>query len=79
MPVCSFYTCMYVCIYVCMIIFVVIFYKRLDEEIIQYFLQGMRSKFLVCFVPAPSTVCMHLLEEQINGNYKYINAKSVCV
>ena len=65
--------------YVCMIIFVVMSYKKLDEEIILYFLQGMRSKFLVCFVPAPSTVCMHLLEEQINGNYKYISAKNVCV
>lgn len=46
---------------------------------------GLRSKFLVCFVPAPSTVCMHLLEEQINGDLKILNLKikknvvSVCM
>lgn len=42
-------------------------YVYLFSLLIFNFKSGVKSQFHVCFVPTQSTVCMHLLESQINN------------
>eukprot|EP01038_Epipyxis_sp_PR26KG_P009327 gene9327-12565_t len=42
--------------------------KIISQQLKTAMKSGIKSQFHICFTPNQSTVCMHLLEEQINNN-----------